>query len=85
MELTELKQKIRILLKEKNGVLLAHYYQRDEVQEIADFTGDSLALSFEAAKTKADAIVFAGVHFMAESASMITTVPTLISRLAEIR
>jgi len=78
MELTELKQKIRILLKEKNGILLAHYYQRDEVQEIADFTGDSLALSFEAAKTKADVIVFAGVHFMAESASILSPEKTVL-------
>ena len=78
MELTELKQKIRTLLKEKNGILLAHYYQRDEVQEIADFTGDSLALSFEAAKTKADVIVFAGVHFMAESASILSPEKTVL-------
>jgi len=70
--------KIRELLKEKNGILLAHYYQRDEVQEIADFTGDSLALSFEAAKTKADVIVFAGVHFMAESASILSPEKTVL-------
>jgi len=63
---------------EKNGILLAHYYQRDEVQEIADFTGDSLALSFEAAKTKADVIVFAGVHFMAESASILSPEKTVL-------
>jgi quinolinate synthase len=73
-----LKDKIRTLLKEKNGILLAHYYQRDEVQEIADFTGDSLALSFEAAKTKADVIVFAGVHFMAESASILSPEKTVL-------
>jgi quinolinate synthase len=78
MELMEMKQKIRALLKEKNGILLAHYYQRDEVQEIADFTGDSLALSFEAAKTKADVIVFAGVHFMAESASILSPDKTVL-------
>ena len=66
------------MLKEKNGILLAHYYQRDEVQEIADFTGDSLALSFEAAKTKADVIVFAGVHFMAESASILSPEKTVL-------
>jgi quinolinate synthase len=78
MELTELKQKIRSLLKEKNGILLAHYYQRDEVQEIADFTGDSLALSIEAARTKADVIVFAGVHFMAESASILSPEKTVL-------
>jgi len=66
------------MLKEKNGILLAHYYQRDEVQGLADFTGDSLALSFEAAKTKADVIVFAGVHFMAESASILSPEKTVL-------
>ncbi len=74
----ELSRRIRDLLKEKNGILLAHYYQRDEVQEIADFTGDSLGLSFEAAKTKADVIVFAGVHFMAESASILSPEKTVL-------
>jgi len=78
MALSELKKKILTLLKEKNGILLAHYYQRDEVQEIADFTGDSLGLSFEAAKTKADVIVFAGVHFMAESASILSPEKTVL-------
>lgn len=78
MEHSELKKKIRALLKEKNGILLAHYYQRDEVQEIADFTGDSLGLSFEAARTKADVIVFAGVHFMAESASILSPEKTVL-------
>lgn len=73
-----IKDKIRELLKKNNGILLAHYYQRDEVQEIADFTGDSLALSFEAAKTKADVIVFAGVHFMAESASILSPDKTVL-------
>ena len=73
-----IRDRIRELLREKNGILLAHYYQRDEVQEIADFTGDSLALSFEAAKTKADVIVFAGVHFMAESASILSPDKTVL-------
>ncbi|HTZ41525.1 MAG TPA: quinolinate synthase, partial [Syntrophales bacterium] len=73
-----IQDKIRKLLKEKNGILLAHYYQRDEVQEIADFAGDSLALSFEAAKTAADVIVFAGVHFMAESASILSPGKTVL-------
>jgi quinolinate synthase len=67
-----LKQEIKALLKERNAVLLAHNYMRDEVQEIADITGDSLALSLEAAKTHADVIVFCGVHFMAESASILS-------------
>lgn len=67
-----IKQQIRQLLKERNAVLLAHNYMRDEIQEIADITGDSLALSMEAAKTDADVIVFCGVHFMAESAAILS-------------
>jgi quinolinate synthase len=67
-----IKQQIRDLLKEHNAVLLAHNYMRDEVQEIADITGDSLGLSMEAAKTSADVIVFCGVHFMAESAAILS-------------
>lgn len=67
-----IKQQIKNLLKERNAVLLAHNYMRDEVQEIADITGDSLALSIEAAKTDADVIVFCGVHFMAESAAILS-------------
>lgn len=66
------KQQIKHILKEHNAVLLAHNYMRDEVQEIADITGDSLALSIEAAKTNADVIVFCGVHFMAESAAILS-------------
>ncbi|NTV48841.1 MAG: quinolinate synthase NadA [Geobacteraceae bacterium] len=67
-----IKQQIKELLKERNAVLLAHNYMRDEVQEIADITGDSLALSIEASKTDADVIVFCGVHFMAESAAILS-------------
>lgn len=67
-----IKQQIRELLDQHNAVLLAHNYMRDEVQEIADITGDSLALSIEAAKTDADVIVFCGVHFMAESAAILS-------------
>lgn len=75
---TELKQSIRALLKERNAVLLAHNYMRDEVQEIADISGDSLALSLEAAKTPADVIVFCGVHFMAESAAILSPDKTVL-------
>jgi quinolinate synthase len=74
----EIKQEIKALLKERNAVLLAHNYMRDEVQEIADITGDSLALSMEAAQTSADVIVFCGVHFMAESASILSPDKTVL-------
>jgi quinolinate synthase len=73
-----LKAEIRDLLKRRNAILLAHNYQRDEVQEIADITGDSLGLSQEAAKTTADVIVFCGVHFMAESASILSPGKTVL-------
>jgi quinolinate synthase len=68
----DIRNQIKELLKKHNAVLLAHNYMRDEVQEIADITGDSLALSIEAAKTDADVIVFCGVHFMAESAAILS-------------
>jgi len=67
----EIKQEIRRLARERNALLLAHNYQRDEIQEIADITGDSLGLSQEAARTECEVIVFCGVHFMAESAAIL--------------
>ncbi len=70
-ETKKLQLKIRELLKKRNAILLAHNYQKPEVQDVADLCGDSLELSIKASKTDADVIIFCGVHFMAETASIL--------------
>src|SRR3954463_3086413 len=74
----ELQDEIRHLARARNAVILAHNYERAEVQDVADFVGDSLGLSREAAKTKADVIVFCGVHFMAETAAILSPNKTVL-------
>ncbi len=68
----ELQAEIKELARQRNAVILAHNYERAEVQDVADYVGDSLGLSREAAATKADVIVFCGVHFMAETAAVLS-------------
>ena len=76
--IAELQREIKTLARERNAVILAHNYERPEVQDVADFVGDSLGLSREAASTQADVIVFCGVHFMAETAAVLSPQKTVL-------
>ena len=76
--IADLQADIKRLARERNAVILAHNYERPEVQDVANFVGDSLGLSREAAKTEADVIVFCGVHFMAETAAVLSPQKTVL-------
>src|SRR5215208_813198 len=77
-EIREMSAEVRALAAERNAVILAHNYEVPEIQEVADLTGDSLQLSREAASTDADVIAFCGVHFMAETASVLSPGKTVL-------
>ncbi len=78
MKKEKLSSQIKALKKERNAVILAHNYQNGQVQDVADYIGDSLGLSQQAARVEEDLIVFCGVHFMAETAAILAPEKTIL-------